>query len=252
MKSNFFNLHYLIAVAMSAVITLALPGCGNDDNDDAPEVPKIVKRMKSIDENDFVYTNGKITHILEEGDNIADIDYATSIIRIDGHVNYAGTYYVEDGLVYKYVDDDNSGYQEFVYEDGHIVSWKKYYDSGEEYISFEWKDGVIVRQTEYDNDYYYDVVELHCDYQFDYTNEPDYGGAIACFQSDSMFYDDLPAALIVQGFFGVWPKYLVSGAKDLSGNFSGQHSFSYVLDKDGYPLNMNGYESAKFTWETLN
>ena len=43
---------------MSAVITLALPGCSNDDNDDAPEVPKIVKRMKSIDENDFVYTNG--------------------------------------------------------------------------------------------------------------------------------------------------------------------------------------------------
>ena len=42
MKSNFFNLHYLIAVAMSAVITLALPGCSNDDNDDAPEVPKIV------------------------------------------------------------------------------------------------------------------------------------------------------------------------------------------------------------------
>ena len=94
-------------------------------------------------------------------------------------------------------------------------------------------------------------MELFCDYQYSYTTYPDYGGAVAVFQSNSMFYDDLPEALIIQGYFGKWPKYLVSGAKDLSGYFKGTESYAYILDSDGYPISMSGTDSAKFSWEGI-
>ena len=133
-----------------------------------------------------------------------------------------------------------------------IKTWRKFYANGtlDEDISFEWKDGVIVRQIDIELNHNGNM-ELFCDYQYSYTAIPDYGGAVAVFQSNSMFYDDLPEALIIQGYFGKWPKYLVSGAVDISGYFSEAQSFTYILDSEGYPLSMSGTDSAKFSWENL-
>ena len=246
MKQKMKHLQTLVAVAMCVIFAMSFTSCSKDD--DEPEKPKVEKRMMSIDDDSFVYSNGKITQVLWRGDVDANITYSESSITIKGGVNYSGIYHLSNGLVTKYVESDG-WYQEFTYEDGRLKNWKKYYNDGtlDEDITFEWKDGVITRQTDIelmDNG----NMELYCQYEYSYTTDPDYGGAIAIFQSDSMFYDDLPEALIVQGYFGKWPKYLVSGAIDVSGYFSRKNSYTYALDSDGYPLKISGSESAKFTW----
>lgn len=222
-----------------------------DDIED-PEKPKVEKRMKSIFtryRQSFVYTNGKITQTLSDGKVDDNITYTESFIKIGDDSYGYGTYYLNNGLVTKYVESDGHRYEEFTYEDGRIKTWKKYYGSRlEEDISFEWKDGVITRQTEYDyNELYHDHI-LHCDYKYSYTTDPDYGGAVAAFQDDSLFYDNLPEALIIQGYFGKWPKYLLAKAVDISGNFGTDRSYTYILDSDGYPLEKKGTNGCDFTW----
>ncbi len=100
--------------------------------------------MKSVDKESFVYNDGKITQTLRDGSVKNKIIYNESNIKIGNE-----TFYLKDGLVSKYVESDG-WYQEFTYQDGRIKTWKKYYDNGtlDEDISFEWKDGVIVRQTD--------------------------------------------------------------------------------------------------------
>lgn len=239
MKYIMKKLLSLVTVSMCVIFTIGFTSCSKDD--DEPEMPKVEKRMKSLDKTSFVYTDGKITQTLWNG-NVGDkIIYSESNIKIGDE-----TYYLNDGLVTKYVESDGY-YQEFTYEDRRIKTWKKYYDNDlDEDISFEWKDGVIVRQTDIERNYNGNM-ELFCEYQYSYTTNPDYGGAVAVFQSNSMFYDNLPEALIIQGYFGKWPKYLVSGAKDLSGYFKGTESYTYILDSDGYPISMDGTDSARFT-----
>lgn len=214
---------------------------------DEIEKPIVEKRMKSLDKKSFVYTDGKITQQLWNGSVDYDIIYTESSIRIG-----EGIYYLNNGLITKQEYIGPYGYQEFTYENGRIKTWKKYSADGslDEDISFEWKDGVIVRQTDIErmSDGH---MELFCQYEYNYTENIDYGGAVAIFQSDSMFYDNLPEALIVQGYFGKCPKYLVSGAVDVSGYFSRDKSYTYRLDRDGYPFKISGSESATFTWENV-
>lgn len=244
MKHKFLHLQSLVAVALCVIMAMAFTSCSNDD--DEPEKPKVEKRMKSLDKITFVYNDGKIIQTLWNGSVDDEIVYTESTVKI-GY----DTYYLKDGLVNKYVES-NGWYHEFTYEDGRIKTWKKFYANGtlDEDISFEWKDGVIVRQTDIERDEKGNM-ELFCDYQYSYTTNPDYGGAVAVFQSNSMFYDDLPEALIIQGYFGKWPKYLVSGAVDVSGYFEKAESYTYILDSEGYPLSMSGTDSAKFSWEKL-
>ncbi len=94
-------------------------------------------------------------------------------------------------------------------------------------------------------------MKLFCDYQYTYTNDVDYGGAVACFQSNSMFYDNLPECLIIQGYFGKWPKYLVSGAVDMAEYFEDAESYTCILDSDGYPVRMSGTDKETFSWEEV-
>lgn len=244
MKQKMKLLQSLVAVALCVIFAMSFANCSKDD--DEPEKPKVEKRMMSIDKISFVYTDGKITQTLWNGSIDDNLIYTESSIKIDEE-----TYYLKDGLVTKYVESDG-WYQEFTYEDGCLKNWKKYYEDGtlDEDITFEWKDGVITRQTDIelmDNG----NMELFCQYEYSYTTDPDYGGAVAIFQSNSMFYDNLPEALIVQGYFGKWPKYLVSGAIDVSGYFNRENSYTYTLDSDGYPLKISGSENAKFTWENV-
>lgn len=242
MKYILKNLQSLISVALCVFFATCFTYCSKDD--DEPEKAKVEKRMKSIDKTSFVYFDGKITTTLWDGSVEDKIEYTASSIRIDND-----TYYLTDGLVTKYVEYDG-WYQEFTYENGHIKTWKKYYPDGtlDEDISFEWKDGVIVRQTViWKGDEHMELI----DYNYNYTTYPDYGGAIAALQFDFLFYDDLPEALIIQGYFGKWPKYLVSGAVDVSGYFDNAKSFTYILDNEGYPILMSGTEKAMFTWENL-
>lgn len=244
MKHKLLHLQSLVTVALCVIFAMCCISCSNDD--DEPEKPKVEKRMKSVDKESFVYNDGKITQTLWDGSVKNKIIYNESNIKIGNE-----TFYLKDGLVSKYVESDG-WYQEFTYQDGRIKTWKKYYDNGtlDEDISFEWKDGVIVRQTDIELNYSGNM-ELFCEYQYSYTTYPDYGGAVAAFQSNSMFYDGLPVALIIQGYFGKWPKYLVSGAVDVSGYFEEPESYTYILDSDGYPLSMSGTDSARFTWEKL-
>ncbi len=235
-----------LALSVSFIFSVSVASCSHDTEEAV--APKVVKRMKSVDKTSFVYNNeGKITQILWNGSLDDNIIYTESTIKIDDDI-----YYLKDGLVTKYVESDG-WYQEFTYEGDHIKTWKKYYDDGtlDEDISFEWKNDVIVRQTDIELNFSGNM-ELHCDYQYSYTDYPDYGGAIAVFQSNSMFYDDLPEALIIQGYFGKWPRFLVSGAVDVSGYFSNPESYTYILDSDGYPLSMKGTDSATFSWENVN
>lgn len=244
MKHKLLHLQPLVAVALCVIMAMAITSCSDDDNE--PEKPKVEKRMRSLDKISFVYNDGKIMQTLWDERVDEDIVYTESAIKIDEE-----TFYLNNGLVSKYVESEGY-YQEFTYEKGCIKTWKKYNADGslDEDISFEWKDGVILRQTELDRNYKGDM-ELFCDYQYSYTSNPDYGGAVAVFQSNSMFYDNLPEALIIQGYFGKWPKYLVSGAVDVSGYFSKANTYTYILDSDGYPLSMSGSDSARFTWEIL-
>lgn len=244
MKHKLLHLQSLVAVALCVIMAMAFTSCSDDD--DEPEKPKVEKRMKSLGETSFVYNDGKITQTLWDGSVDDKIVYTESTIKIGKE-----TFYLKDGLVTKYIESDGC-YQEFTYESGRIKTWKIFDDDDtlDEDISFEWKDGVIVRQTDIESNGNGDM-ELFCDYQYSYTTNPDYGGAVAVFQSNSMFYDNLPEALIIQGYFGKWPKYLVSGAIDVSGNFDKTESYTYILDSDGYPLSMSGTDSAKFTWENL-
>ena len=244
MKHKLLHLQSLVAVALCVIMAMAFTSCSDDD--DEPDKPKIEKRMTSLDETTFVYNDGKIAQTLWNGDVDDEIVYTSSSIKIGNK-----TFYLKDGLVNKYVESDG-WYQEFTYEGGRIKTWQKFYANGtlDEDISFEWKDGVIVRQTDFERNSNGEM-ELFCDYQYSYSTNPDYGGAVAVFQSNSMFYDDLPEALIIQGYFGKWPKYLVSGAIDVSGYFDRSNSYTYILDNDGYPLAMSGTDNAKFTWENL-
>lgn len=241
MKHKLLHLQSLVAVALCVIMAMAFTSCSDDD--DEPEKPKVEKRMKSLDNTSFVYNDGKITQTLWNGNVEDKIIYTESTIKIDSE-----TFYLKDGLVNKYVESDKQ-YHEFTYESGRIKTWKKFYDGTlDEDISFEWKDGVIVRQLDIERNRDGEM-DLFCDYQYSYTSNPDYGGAVAVFQSNSMFYDDLPEALIIQGYFGKWSKYLVSGAVDVSGYFDRSESYTYILDSDGYPLSMSGSDSAKFSWE---
>ncbi|MDE6341957.1 MAG: hypothetical protein K2K93_06535 [Muribaculaceae bacterium] len=222
-------------------MAITFTNCSKDDSE--PDAPKVAKRMKSIDDLKFTYSDGKIVQV-KDGSYTDKVTYTESTIKIDDQVYYLNN----EGLVSKFTESDGS-YQEFTYKDGRINTWKKYYRSGgiDEDISFEWKDGVIVRQTQYDGK----NRNLFCDYQYTYTKDLDYGGAVACFQSNSMFYDDLPECLIVQGYFGKWPKYLVSGAVDMAEYFDDAESYTYILDSDGYPVRMSGTDKATFSWEEV-
>lgn len=240
MKNKFKNLPILLSVALCVIFTMPLESYG-----------KVKKRMTSIGNGSsvtsFVYSNDKITQL--EDVRTIYLTYTDESIIITKGKNYSGIYSLNNGLVNKYLESDGS-YQDFIYEEGRLKSWKKYDKEGHCVgdITFEWNNGVIIRQTEYHP--YFE--ELFCVYEYSYTNDPDYGGAIACFQSNSMFYDDLPECLIVQGYFGKWPKYLVSGAVEMSeGYFSNLESYTYNLDQDGYPLSMSGTDRATFTWENI-
>lgn len=244
MKHKMKHLQSLVAVVLCFIFAMCLTSCSKDD--DEPAKPKVEKRMTSVDDQSFVYTDGKITQIKRDDSYWENIKYTESTIKIGYE-----TFYVKDGLVTKLVDSEGN-YEEFTYENGRIKTWKKYYEGIlDEDISFEWKDGVIIRQTDIErDDFDSERMELFCEYEYTYTPNPDYGGAVAVFQTNSMFYDDLPIALIIQGYFGKWPKYLVSEAVDVTGNFESS-SYTYKLDSDGYPISMSGSEDAQFTWEKL-
>ena len=207
MKQQIKHLQLLVSITVCVIMSMTFTSCSNDA--DEPEKPKVEKRMKSLDKTSFIYDEGRITQTLWDGYLDYKISYTNSAIKIGDAI-----YYLKDGLVTKYVESDRC-YQDFTYEDGRLKTWKKYHDNTvlDEDISFEWKDDVIVRQTEFHS--YNGNMELFCDYYYSYTNDPDYGGAVAVLQSNSLFYDDLPEALIIQGYFGKWPKNLVSGAVDV-------------------------------------
>lgn len=243
MKQKMKHLQSLVAVALCVIFAMSFSSCSKDD--DEPEKPKVEKRMMSIDKKSFEYTNGKITQILWSGSVDYNITYTETSIKTDFE-----TFYLDNGLVTKYVESGGDYYHEFSYEDGRLKSWKKYYEDGiDEDITFEWKDGVITRQTGLDSE-----GGILFDFHYTYTKDYDYGGAVAGLQSDYFFYDDLPEALIIQGYFGKWPKYLVAQINDSNPDRFGLNTFSYILDDDGYPLSLiwtlkDGRSfPAKFTW----
>lgn len=220
----------------------------DDPNFDDLDQPNIKKRMKSMGNISFVYTDGKISQTLEYSIKHY-ITYTDSVIIRSCTDCSPDTFYLDNGLITKYIKSSNY-YHEFTYDNGRIRNWRKYCNGTvDEDISFEWKDGVITRQTEFHPGN--SEMELFCDYRYSYTNDPDYGGAVAAFQDDSLFYDNLPVALIIQGYFGKWPKYLVADAIDASGYFTLDRSTTYALDSDGYPIAMRGAHFVCLTWENV-
>ena len=243
-KLLFMKKFQLIALTLIGIYAcLNLSSCKKDERDE-PETPKVEKRMKSLDDIEFTYSNGKI--IDETG---IKIKYTSTSIEISGN-HSQGVYTIQNGLVSKYVESDG-WYNLFKYENGYLSKRETYDYEGNlrEDVTFEWKDGLITRQTEYDFD---DdgKKRLFCDYKYTYTSNPDYGGAVVCFQSNSLFYDYLPQCLILQGYFGKLPKFLVSSAVDASGYFD-KDEYSWDLDSDGYPLELKGDYRACFVWEKI-
>ena len=242
-------------------MSLIFVSCSKDDDKDNDETSNSVKkRLKSIDDDgdvlSFIYTNEKITREVESyydsyyGETHyynKDIKYFDSKIEIqDGGETI--TYNLTNGLVTRIIDGED--YEDITYENGRIKTWKKYYEGElDEDILFEWKDDVITHQRELDED-----GELVHDFYYTYTKNVDYGGVIASFQSNSFFYDNLPESLILQGYFGKLPKYLVSEINNVAPD-GGKDNFSYVMDEDGYPTTMtwtlSGGSSIAtyFVWE---
>lgn len=249
MKQKMKHLQSLVAVALCIIFAMSFISCSKDDE---PEKPKVEKRMTSLDDISFVYSDdGKISQQIEYGEPYYNFKYTSSSIIRTSKYNSTTTFTLKDGLITSFTNSDlGDDDYEITYENGRIKSWKGYSDGeiGHE-VEYEWKDGVIVRQIKYS--YYDSEKELHCDYQYSYTSDLDYGGAVACFQSNSLLYDYLPEALVIQGYFGKLPKYLVASAIDASPNGFSPDYYTWTLDSDGYAIRVSDDYNVYFTWENL-
>lgn len=235
----------LFSILMS--MSLIFISCSKDDDKDSNETSTgAQKQLKSIDYDhreyilSFIYTNGKISREVESyydsyyGETRY---YNKNITYLDSKIETQDdsetiTYNLTNGLVTRIIYD--TYYEDITYENGRIKTWKNYHN-GKLFtdILFEWKDDVIVHEK-----ITYVTYGDEEDYYYTYTDYIDYGGIVASFQSDGFFYDDLPESLILQGYFGKLPKYLVSEINDVMPGGIGRNNFSYVMDKDGYPTTM--------------
>ena len=249
----------IFSILMS--MSLIFVSCSKDDDKDSNETSAgAQKKLKSIDYNhpgyilSFIYTNGKISRdVASYYDSFYGETryYNKNITYLDSKIETQSdgetiTYNLTNGLVTRIIDGED--YEDITYENGRIKTRKKYYNGelGED-ILFEWKDDVIVHEKI--------TYGEGGDYYYTYTDYIDYGGIVASFQDDSFLYDDLPESLILQGYFGKLPKYLVSEINDVEPDGIGKTNFSYVMDEDRYPTTMtcilNDGRSfyTYYTWE---
>lgn len=207
---------------------------------------------------EFEYLDGIIVNSYETG----EIIYTDSIIQCS---KKSGRYYLEDGLIKEYRSGNYKSV--FEYDDGKLINITEYKNPGGDpldelggvtnEIEYTWDNEVIVHQREWGTPRYPNVYELSRDYYYEYDTNEDYGGVCAFFQWDSLLFDDWPEALIIQGYFGKLPKYLLRKSNDICPDGFGVEIFDWHLDSEGYPTYMEetnkrgNKDTLFFTWETV-
>lgn len=243
---------------------------------DIPEdalYPEVSKRILKGGEDGhypyfFDYSNGKITSYRSSGDYA--IIYTDSLITIRALAYGSDIIYkLQDGLIvncteyYVYKDTEYFEISEFKYDNRKLKSIirtditqndsiRTEYETNR--IEFTWDNDVITHQQEW----YGRALNLHCDYYYEYSTHRDFGGVCAFLDSNSLLYDDWPQALLVQGYFGDLPKYLLIKATDIVSGGHGINRFEYIYDSDGYPTYMSWIlQDGRsipyiFEWEPIN
>lgn len=254
------------------LLPLLFINCNNNDKDlydednDFKPTPSVKKRLKSVEgfyKREFKYSNsdGKINC----EDYLPFNDYDND--KVYNLYTYNDSFIEETYYGGKY-QADGPWKRKFILKDGLITEFNSYSDNEKQKHTFEYEDGKLIKHTGPGATFYYTweddvIVKLRVvdsgrtfrNYGFSYSDKLDYGGINAFLREHYTIFYDLPLPLVMQGYFGKIPKYLVSKYECYNDDYY-THDIEYEFDKDGYPVYMNCatmkypiHEEFFFKWE---